>query len=370
MHRKIVAIILVLSLCVAPLTAFGAVTSTQIATADKLKGLGLFKGTGDPKDDYKLGQELIRVEGIVMLLRLLGQEDAALHSNYSCPFEDVPEWAQPYVAYAYARGLTEGTSDIAFEPNLMMPANQYTTLALRALGYSDKHGDFTWDKSLDKALSLGLITSTEYTALQNTDFLRGNMVEVSWAALNQAMRGKSDTLADFLISIGVLDKDSAVAAGLKTKYTPIEVAPTKDFYITHNMDHITQVGPQVWYSGMCGAYSAAYCKTILDGAPADPNDFWNGSGAVWKAASDTKGTAAVVLKKAYDHLNKDRPCILYVNNKSGGPHYMTVIGYKAGTTASNLSYDKFIYIDPVKADIANFANSYKAPTDMDRIITY
>jgi len=62
--------------------------------ANVLKSLGLFNGT--PKG-FELDRQASRVEGGVIMVRILGKEDEALEKNYHHPFKDVPSWADPYI---------------------------------------------------------------------------------------------------------------------------------------------------------------------------------------------------------------------------------------------------------------------------------
>ena len=55
------------------------------------------------------------------------------------------------------------------------------TFILRALGYSDKAGDFTYAKAFDKAIELGLMKSkNDYKG----DFYRADIVHLSYKALS------------------------------------------------------------------------------------------------------------------------------------------------------------------------------------------
>ena len=79
--------------------------------ADALKQMELFVGT---KNGYELDRAPTRVEAAVMLVRLLGQEDAAKSGSYDIPFTDVPNWAAPYVGWLYEKELSVGVSDTKF----------------------------------------------------------------------------------------------------------------------------------------------------------------------------------------------------------------------------------------------------------------
>ena len=64
--------------------------------ADKLKELGLFSGTNK---GYELEKSMPRVQGAVMLVRILGKEAEAKANPQNHPFTDVPEWANAHVGY-------------------------------------------------------------------------------------------------------------------------------------------------------------------------------------------------------------------------------------------------------------------------------
>lgn len=166
---------------------------SQSVAAD-LKELNLFKGVSDA--DFDLDRAPTRVEALVMLVRLLGKEDAALNGNFSHPFTDVPTWADKYVAYAYSTGLTKGVSATKFGSGNATSA-MYFTFVLRALGYTDGSGkDFTWDNPFDLALE----TQIQPISVDTKNFMRSDVVMVSYAALSAAMKGSSSTLADKLVS--------------------------------------------------------------------------------------------------------------------------------------------------------------------------
>ena len=103
MRKRIISMLLALCLAVSVLAggASAAYTAKYTPYADALFGLGLFNGYGirpDGSPDYRLEKTISRAECIVMLLRLLGEEDAALSARHSAPFRDMNgHWAAPYV---------------------------------------------------------------------------------------------------------------------------------------------------------------------------------------------------------------------------------------------------------------------------------
>lgn len=191
-------LIMVMSLI--PMSAFAA-SGTLVyeeELAEDLKQLGLFKGVSET--DFALGRAPTRVEALVMLIRVLGKESDALSKGGKHPFLDVPDWAKNYVGYAYENNLTNGVSATKFGSTSEASASMYLTFVLRALGYSDKNGDFTWDNPFALARETGIMKG-------NPDvmkFLRGDVVLVSYAALEAEVKGTGKTLAEKLISSGAL----------------------------------------------------------------------------------------------------------------------------------------------------------------------
>ena len=122
--------------------------------ADRLKDVGLFQGTNQ---GYQLDKAPTRAEASAMLVRLLGKEAEAEKLTYTAPFTDLKGWEKPYVQYLYDNGLANGMSETAYNPTGKCSAQMYTTFLLRALGYSDAKGDFTYAKALDFGEQVGLV---------------------------------------------------------------------------------------------------------------------------------------------------------------------------------------------------------------------
>lgn len=179
--------------------------------ADALKAMNLFKGSNI---GYELDRAATRAESLVMLLRLLGEEDEALRYSGKHPFTDVPEWVDRYVAYAYNRGYTNGISKTLFGTSNTTTANHYMTFLLRTLGYNDAEGDFKWDKAVDFAKNAGNITAGEYEIIKKESFMRDHMAYLSYHTLFAKLKGSEQTLLDKLIADGTVSKtvsDRAIA---------------------------------------------------------------------------------------------------------------------------------------------------------------
>ena len=199
--KKIIALVLCIamisSLVCIPVSAASGTLEREEELAGDLKALGIFKGVSET--DFALGRAPTRVEALVMLVRVLGKESEALSKGGRHPFLDVPEWADKYVGYAYENNLTNGVSATKFGASSEASASMYITFVLRALGYSDKNGDFTWDNPFALAREKGILKGNPNVL----SFRRADVVLVSYAALEAEVKGTGKTLADKLIEAKV-----------------------------------------------------------------------------------------------------------------------------------------------------------------------
>lgn len=206
----LLALLMAGSMIFIPARAVDSVTAS--GAAQLLYDLGLFRGTGvkaDGSPEFDLNRAPTRAEAVTMLVRLLGAEDQAMRSVQAMPFTDVPDWARPYVSYAYRQGLTNGVSASQFASDQSVTAAQYLTFVLRAMGYADGT-DFFWSSAWTLTDRLG-ITAGEYG--QNTPFLRGDAAVVSANALTAQRKEGTQNLLEYLISQGVIADPNLVVWG-------------------------------------------------------------------------------------------------------------------------------------------------------------
>lgn len=183
MSKKLCAWLSVLSLTVSallPSSAWAAAitgneSKLQQQAAETLYELGLFRGVGSLSDgtpDFDLNGDATRGAAVTMLVRLLGAEEEAQSAQYPHPFTDTADWVSPYVGYAYANGITSGTSSTTFGTNDPITTTQFLTLILRAMGYSE----VDWRDPYPMADQVGL----EYF---EGECLRGNLAYICYTAL-------------------------------------------------------------------------------------------------------------------------------------------------------------------------------------------
>lgn len=217
--KKIISLLLALVLMLGTVPVAFAATDEALDAADALHELGLFNGTGTNADgtpNYDLDRAPTRHEAVTMLVRLLGKEDEAKSGTWDIPFTDVADWAKPYVGYAYANGLTNGTSATTFGGGDTVTASQYLTFVLRALGY-ESGTDFRWNAAWELSDKIGLTDGT-YNA-QTTEFVRGDVAMISDSALNAKDSAGKNTLLDMLVNSSSVDK----AAAKTYQSTPVRV---------------------------------------------------------------------------------------------------------------------------------------------------
>lgn len=196
---------------VSPASASGS-SPESTAHADRLHSLHLFQGSAS---GYNLDAAPTRLQGLIMLTRLLGKESKALACTDPNPFTDVTGTGDRYAAYAYANGLTSGTGDgTTFTPSRTLSASNYVTFLLRALGYDDSKGDFAPSQSLAFAASIGMMAPDAPAKLASITMNRGDLVDLSYAALTCTLKNGSGTLAEKLLNEAVFTKAEGLAAGV------------------------------------------------------------------------------------------------------------------------------------------------------------
>lgn len=180
-----------------------AAAADNTACAEHLQDLGLFQGT---EQGYELDRAPTRGEAAVMLVRLLGEEQSALTLTYSAPFTDLQDWEKPYVQYLYEIGATTGVSATEFAPEESCTAQMYAAFVLRALGYTEAAGDFTYTDVDAFVQQIGLYDAA---VIDTADFLRDDVAAASYTALSLTPKDSKQTLLEQLVADGAVDAQAA-----------------------------------------------------------------------------------------------------------------------------------------------------------------
>jgi len=196
--KKILAVVLTVVLMLSSLSVFAYDAAEEQKAADTLNTLGLFKGTDN---GYELERPLTRLEALIMLIRLSGNELNALYPEEEIehPFTDAPDWegAESYMAYGYHNRLTSGVSETEFAPDTEASLQMYVTFVLRALGYEGN----VWENWETLGTEAGIINAST----DRTSFLRGDAAIISRAALDAKLYGTDKTLKESLIENGTIN---------------------------------------------------------------------------------------------------------------------------------------------------------------------
>lgn len=225
--KRFIPFLLALALCVSLTPLALAEDSEAVKAADTLYSLGLFKGTGTDETGaplFDLDRSAGRDEALVMLIRLMGKEQEALSCTAAHPFSDVPQWADRYVAYGYAEGLTNGIGNGLFGSTQTASANMYLTFVLRALGYDDSAADapYSYSTAADFAAEIGVADKV----YEDGSFLRGDIASVSLSALSHTLYNSDVTLIQSLVSSGAVSARSALSAGFQLDSADAQVGDT------------------------------------------------------------------------------------------------------------------------------------------------
>ncbi len=198
--KRVLSLLLALVMMLSMLPVAAAAEKVEAAeAAEALFALGLFKGTGTNEDGtpiFDLQKTPTRNQAVIMLVRLLGKEEEALAGNWELPFTDVAKGSTSYayIGYAYANGLTNGTSATTYSGSNPIRANQYITFVLRALGYVSGE-DFKVSTAWELSDAIGL-TKGEYNAANAGKFLRADVALISKNALSVNYKGSSQVLLE------------------------------------------------------------------------------------------------------------------------------------------------------------------------------
>ena len=233
--KKMLAVLVVISMVSAFLVPVLAADFVYEEEARGLYDLGLLKGTSDTEYAPNLGGKLDRQTGVIVLLRLFGQEEEALEipadeaaSMLAAKFTDAADvaiWAQRQVAYAVEAGYVKGLPDGTFAPTADLNGKAYSSLILQQLGYD---GDFTYDTAAFDLSTYGGLSEAEAQIFNsNAGINRDSMVGISFATLQGVYKETDKTVIETLVEIGKVDKEKALEIGVLKKEIE-EIAELED----------------------------------------------------------------------------------------------------------------------------------------------
>lgn len=221
--------------------------------ADILNQVYLLTGDGV---SYNLGNKLKRSEAATFIVKALGMQNKVLQQKdkYSqTTFKDVPktEWYAPYVGYMTEQNIITGYPDGTFKPNEFISEKAFFSMVLKAMGYTSS--DYEWDTVNKTAYEAGLVDDIMYVfkSDDNTNYLRGDVVNTLYNALGKPMKGQNKKFIQLLVESGMISADKAELFGfvkidkLPTAVKTIKVKNSNQVAITFNEDIVVPTADQI-----------------------------------------------------------------------------------------------------------------------------
>ena len=114
-------------------------------------------------------------------------------------------------------------------------------------------------------------------------------------------------------------------------------------------DKIKEVGHQS-YSGPCGAYALAYCRTMLDGYVHYYTEYYIDEWSHWSYGSYVNGYYPSMksdgYKFLYNEIEKGKPIVIKVPGTGNNDHFVAVVGYENVKSLDSLTAYNFLILDP------------------------
>ncbi len=174
--------------------------ATSVATkykksAEELKSYNIIQG--DSSGDLMLDKNLKREDLIVILSRLMNDEERAKKYSSETKFTDLKNASKvylPYINWAVSNGYIHGVTKDKFGYGDYVTVRQYQAILLRILDYSSEAKK--WDMVSDYAVTYGLMDGLD---LKPDDFLnRGEMALMTTNALKTPKKGSTLSLLKVL----------------------------------------------------------------------------------------------------------------------------------------------------------------------------
>jgi len=241
--------------------ASGGSGNTGGAEAEAFRQLGLYNGISKQRFNPDLAGKPTREMAILFLSRFYGnalQLPAAEVDRVLNTYKDhtaIHKDSRTAFAYAIQNGLVKGIGPDRLEPQGKMSLEQYSTLALRVLGYSPVFG-----KALDQLVELDIISQEEASVWSKSEFTKATMLALSYKMLS-AHTADAEAVIKLLVARGATEQKAAERLGLlkseakpeqTTEQNPKEKSekrPDKDSVVNtnpntnHNQDPDPQVEP-------------------------------------------------------------------------------------------------------------------------------
>ena len=186
-----------LSLTLAIIMLFGmtmdaAAASPYTKEGEFLKDIGVLKGGTD--GDLMLESNLTREQMVVLISRLYGKESEAegyLSTNTFTDLRPENKYYIPFIIWAKDQGLIQGMTASAFGIGQTVTTQQFQTVLLRALGYTEEAKD--WYNVPAFSVEIGLMKGLNFNS--DAKLNRGQVAAMLVNALSLIPKGETSPLA-------------------------------------------------------------------------------------------------------------------------------------------------------------------------------
>ena len=196
MKKKIMLCLFFVLVLFASTKLFATSVNTKYKkSAEELKSYNIIQG--DSSGDLMLDKNLKREDLIVILSRLMNDEERAKKYSSETKFTDLKNASKvylPYINWAVSNGYIHGVTKDKFGYGDYVTVRQYQAILLRILDYSSEAKK--WDMVSDYAVTDGLMDGLD---LKPNDFLnRGEMALMTTNALKTPKKGSTLSLLKVL----------------------------------------------------------------------------------------------------------------------------------------------------------------------------
>ena len=186
-----------LSLTLAIIMLFGmtmdaAAASPYTKEGEFLKDIGVLKGGTD--GDLMLESNLTREQMVVLISRLYGKESEAegyLSTNTFTDLRPENKYYIPFIIWAKDQGLIQGMTASTFGIGQTVTTQQFQTVLLRALGYTEEAKD--WYNVPAFSVEIGLMKGLNFNS--DAKLNRGQVAAMLVNALSLIPKGETSPLA-------------------------------------------------------------------------------------------------------------------------------------------------------------------------------
>ena len=298
------ASVMLLGMMVVANAAYPDVTSANnLEAIEVAQMIGVMEGFED--GTFRPEQNVTRNEMAVIMCHLLNLTPGGSH-----PFNDVPSWAEPYVAACYNNGIIAGVSANQYNGNANVTAVQAGLMTMKALGYFYNQSEFgdSW--------KLAVIREA-----QNVDLYR------NIDAYNEYVMTRNDVaqlVLNALEATCVTAKQTNSSTSVQAEGVSVQITSPWDYYAVANKDGKSYYGTddkKLQLAEKLYNYNLRKTNTSFDdfGRPAAKWEYQTKS-VISPEAPDLTYTSQVKGKDLYADLGKPGSVQLFTEGAASGDY--------------------------------------------------